>query len=64
MGRAARCERQRQVVPQRVQNGSKVGGAPKAQVVLKGGHISVVAGAGAVKRLWPKLDTWLQARSA
>ena len=27
--------------------------------MLKGGHVSLVAGANAVKRLWPKLDSWL-----
>lgn len=42
----------------------RIGSEDKEEVVLKGGHISVVAGAGAVKRLWPKLDSWLQTRSA
>ena len=27
------------------------------------GHVSLVAGANAVKRLWPKLDSWLGKRS-
>ena len=27
--------------------------------MLKGGHVSLVAGANAIKRLWPKLDNWL-----
>jgi len=31
--------------------------------VLKGGHVSVAAGMNAVKRLWPKLDSWLSERS-
>ena len=35
----------------------------KEEIVLKGGHVSVCAGANAVKRLWPKLDSWLAARS-
>jgi len=35
----------------------------KEEVVLKGGHVSLVAGANAVKRLWPKLDDWLGGRS-
>ncbi len=39
------------------------GSADKEEVVLKGGHVSIVAGAGAVKRAWPKLDQWLGARS-
>jgi polyhydroxyalkanoate synthase subunit PhaC len=32
-------------------------------VMLKGGHVSLVAGTNAIKRLWPKLDSWLGARS-
>jgi polyhydroxyalkanoate synthase len=35
----------------------------KEEVMLKGGHVSVVAGGNAVKRLWPKLDSWLGERS-
>jgi polyhydroxyalkanoate synthase len=42
---------------------AKVGSTDKEEIVLKGGHISLVAGANAVKRLWPKLDSWLGARS-
>lgn len=42
---------------------AKVGSTDKEEVVLKGGHVSVVAGANAVKRLWPKLDSWLGVRS-
>lgn len=42
---------------------AKVGSKDKEEVVLKGGHISVVAGANAVRRLWPKLDAWLSERS-
>lgn len=40
-----------------------VGSTDKEQVVLKGGHISVVAGPNAQRRLWPKLDSWLGVRS-
>jgi polyhydroxyalkanoate synthase subunit PhaC len=42
---------------------AKVGSTDKEEIVLKGGHISLVAGANAAKRLWPKLDSWLGARS-
>jgi polyhydroxyalkanoate synthase len=42
---------------------AKIGSADKQEVILKGGHISVAAGANAVKRLWPKLDSWLSERS-
>jgi polyhydroxyalkanoate synthase len=41
----------------------KVGSSDKEEVMLKGGHVSLVAGANAVKRLWPKLDNWLGKRS-
>jgi poly[(R)-3-hydroxyalkanoate] polymerase subunit PhaC len=40
-----------------------VGSADKEEVILKGGHVSLVAGANAIKRLWPKLDSWLSGRS-
>lgn len=42
---------------------ASVGSQDKQEVVLKGGHVSVVAGANAVKRLWPALDKWLGERS-
>jgi polyhydroxyalkanoate synthase len=42
---------------------TKVGSSDKEEVVLKGGHVSLVAGPNAVKRLWPKLDNWLAKRS-
>jgi polyhydroxyalkanoate synthase len=35
----------------------------KEEVMLKGGHVSLIAGANATKRLWPKLDSWLCGRS-
>jgi polyhydroxyalkanoate synthase len=41
----------------------KVGSTDKEEVILKGGHVSLVAGANAVRRLWPKLDSWLGGRS-
>jgi polyhydroxyalkanoate synthase subunit PhaC len=41
----------------------KVGSIDKEEVILKGGHVSVVAGPNAIKRLWPKLDAWLGGRS-
>ena len=40
-----------------------VGSASKEQVTLKGGHVSLVAGGNAIKRLWPKLVDWLEERS-
>jgi polyhydroxyalkanoate synthase len=41
----------------------KIGSSDKQEVMLKGGHVSLVAGANAIKRLWPKLDSWLCERS-
>jgi len=35
----------------------------KTEIVLKGGHVSLVAGPNAVRRLWPTMDEWLQERS-
>ena len=40
-----------------------IGSTDKQEVVLKGGHVSLIAGGNAVKRLWPQLDLWLQERS-
>ena len=40
-----------------------IGSADKEEVVLKGGHVSLVAGGNAVKRLWPQLVDWLGKRS-
>ncbi|BAT61364.1 poly-beta-hydroxybutyrate polymerase [Variibacter gotjawalensis] len=40
-----------------------VGSEEKEEVVLKGGHVSLVAGGNAMKRLWPKVDNWLGERS-
>lgn len=40
----------------------RVGSKDKEEVVLPGGHVSLAAGANAVKRLWPRLDAWLESR--
>ena len=40
-----------------------IGSADKEEVALKGGHVSLVAGANAIRRLWPKLALWLGNRS-
>jgi polyhydroxyalkanoate synthase len=40
-----------------------VGSEDKEDVVLKGGHVSLVAGANAMMRLWPKVNEWLSVRS-
>jgi polyhydroxyalkanoate synthase subunit PhaC len=40
-----------------------VGSKDKREIVLKGGHVSLVAGGNAMRRLWPQLDEWFQERS-
>lgn len=40
-----------------------VGSSDKQEWVIKGGHVSVVAGLGAVTRTWPQLVDWLAPRS-
>jgi len=40
-----------------------VGSAEKEEIVLKGGHVSIAAGANAVRRMWPSVDRFLARRS-
>jgi polyhydroxyalkanoate synthase len=42
---------------------ANVSSQDKQEIMLKGGHVSLVAGPNAIKRLWPKLDSWLSERS-
>jgi polyhydroxyalkanoate synthase len=42
---------------------SLVGSKDKEEIVLKGGHGSVLAGPNAKNRLWPAVDRWLSERS-
>lgn len=39
-----------------------IGAHDKHEIVMKGGHVSLVAGGNAVFRLWPQLDRWLSER--
>ncbi len=39
-----------------------IGAQDKHEIVMKGGHVSLVAGGNAVFRLWPQLDRWLSER--
>lgn len=41
-----------------------VGSKEKEEIVLEGGHVSLVAGRNAVKRLWPRVSDWLKAHSS
>ena len=35
----------------------------REEIVVKGGHVSVVAGPAAVTRIWPSIDQWLGKKS-
>ena len=39
------------------------GSKDKQEIILKGGHVGLVAGRGAQTRMWPALDEWLAERS-
>jgi polyhydroxyalkanoate synthase len=41
----------------------KIGSEDKQLMEIPGGHIGVMAGSAAVKRTWPKIEAWLEARS-
>jgi len=40
-----------------------IGSRDKEEWVIKGGHVSLVAGVGAVNRTWPRMAQWLAPRS-
>lgn len=40
-----------------------VGATDKEEILLKGGHVSLIAGPNAVRRMWPRLERWLAVRS-
>ena len=40
-----------------------VGSRDKQEIVVKGGHVGLVAGRGAELRMWPALEDWLARRS-
>lgn len=40
-----------------------VGSTDKEEILLKGGHVSLIAGPNAVRRMWPRLAGWLGERS-
>ncbi len=40
-----------------------VGSTDKQDIILKGGHVSLLAGRNASTRMWPVLDRWLSERS-
>lgn len=41
-----------------------VSSTDKYELVLKGGHVSLIAGPNAVKRMWPSVNSWLGERSS
>ncbi|MNN61380.1 acyl-CoA synthetase [compost metagenome] len=42
---------------------ARVSSLDKQELELPGGHVSLVAGPAAAKRMWPELDKWLGKRS-
>ncbi len=40
-----------------------VGSTDKEEILLKGGHVSLIAGPNAVRRMWPRLEAWLAVRA-
>jgi polyhydroxyalkanoate synthase len=40
-----------------------VGSEDKLEIIMKGGHVSLVAGGNAMFRLWPQLDQWVSRRA-
>ena len=42
---------------------SILGSQDKEDMLVRGGHVSLIAGRNAVLRLWPTVDQWLSARS-
>ncbi|MBV7265391.1 alpha/beta fold hydrolase [Erythrobacter ani] len=42
---------------------ANVGSKDKEEIVMKGGHISLIAGPNAARHLWPALDVWFAERS-
>ena len=53
------------IVPAAASNGlvDAIGSEDKQEIVVKGGHVSLVAGGNAIYRLWPQLDRWLSQRA-
>ena len=41
----------------------RVSSREREEIISKGGHVSVVAGPHALRRLWPSIDAWLGKRS-
>lgn len=42
---------------------AQVSSVDKTELTMKGGHVSLLAGANAVRRAWPQVDSWLEERS-
>jgi polyhydroxyalkanoate synthase len=41
----------------------RVSSSDREEVMIKGGHVGLVAGRGAQMRMWPALEAWLAQRS-
>jgi polyhydroxyalkanoate synthase len=42
---------------------SAIGSLDKQDLVVRGGHVSLISGANAILRLWPSVNEWLSVRS-
>jgi polyhydroxyalkanoate synthase len=42
----------------------RISSADRQELIIKGGHVGLVAGRGAQTRMWPALQSWLAPRSA
>ncbi|MDE2561823.1 MAG: alpha/beta fold hydrolase [Sphingomonadales bacterium] len=42
---------------------NQTGSSDRHEIISKGGHVSLVAGPAALRRLWPLIDDWLAERS-
>lgn len=42
---------------------TRTGSTDREEIISKGGHVSLVAGPAALRRLWPLIDDWLAGRS-
>ncbi|MFT4863312.1 MAG: polyhydroxyalkanoate synthase [Pseudohongiellaceae bacterium] len=40
-----------------------VGSQDKEEIIVRGGHVSLVAGGNAIYRLWPRLNQWISERA-
>jgi polyhydroxyalkanoate synthase len=42
---------------------SVIGSCDKQDMLVRGGHVSLISGKNAIMRLWPTVNEWLSVRS-